>query len=194
MSSEIFDDFQKFQQERAGGGIADIYKALVVDPPLKTMPESVFINEILPIITGKTTNTDLAVLVAGIAGSPFLDIDIVDASGNKLFTMPSVCERNIFDHKEASKRGSMQSFLITAGQLKQQSPHRANNYMAHEFNQRGIATNAAELVSGRRAKWAAIFARYGVTFESTDANGRPVATPIAETKKAELDIDNGELF
>lgn len=188
--------FEEFQKERAGANIEDIHKALVLDIPIKKIPEQTFINEILPVITGQTTNADLPALVAGVAGNPFLEIDIIDQQGNILFRMPSLLERDIISQKEASKRGSMQSMLLTMGQLRGQSPARAANYMVHEFNNRGIATNKAELMSSRAARWTVILARYGMAYSGTDKAGKPTValTAPAPDKKMEIDIDNGDLF
>lgn len=188
--------FEEFQRERGGTDIAEIYSALVVNAPVQKIPEQSFINEIIPVITGQTTNTDLPVLVAGVAGNPFLELDVVDQQGNILFRMPSVYERNLVSQNEASKRGSMQAMLITATQLQAQSPIRANNFVNHELNNRGIATNKAELLSSRAARWTAILARYGLVYSGTDTSGKAIAAKnvIAESKKMEIDIDNGDLF
>lgn len=195
MSDEInpIQSFEDFQKERQGASIIDIHKALVLDVEVKKIPESTFIQEILPVIIGESTNADFPALVAAVAGNPFLEVDVIDNAGNILFRMPSLLERNIFNHEAASKRGSLQSLFITAGMLQQQSPRRANNYLAHEFANRGIAQNKAELIAARAVRWTEIFARYGKVYESTNKSGVAVTTPEKQ-QRMDLDIENGDLF
>lgn len=181
--------------------IMDIHKAIVEDIPLKTIQEHVFVNEILPIVTGEATNTDLAVLVAAVAGNPFLELNVTDASGTVLFTMPSLFERNVISQEESNKRGSIQSMLMTLDMVRRQSPSRAAKYLAHEFTNRGIATNKAALLSDRHVRWSAICARYGKVYSNTkvDKEGKvtnttPTAVAIADNRKMEIDISGGDLF
>lgn len=192
---------QGFRESKLASDISNIHQALVVDVEVKKIPESTFVKEILPILTGEVVSADFPLLMAAVAGTPFSEVDVVDSAGETLFRLPSLLERNIVSHEEASKRGSLNSMLITAEMLSKQSPIRAENYLAHEFNGRGIAKNRDELYKARHERLNAIMARYGyllnpdgtVVKGAASAPGKTPSQP-GEQKRPQLDLDDGELL
>lgn len=185
--------YEEFLKDKTESDISSIYKALVVDLPIRKVKESVFIKEILPVLTGEATDVGFPTLVAAVAGNPFLEIDIIDNAGQTLFRMPSLLDRNIFDHRESGKRGSIGNMLVTVGQISMMSPKRAANYLAHEFTNRGIAPNANQMISSKIDRWNAIFARYGKVFMGPPS-AKAVAGVIPEERRMEVDLDNDDLF
>lgn len=153
---------EQFRKQRTDDLITGIYQALVVNTEVKTIPESTFVKEILPILTGQAISADFPLLIAGVAGSPFSEVDVINDAGEIIFRMPSLLERNIINHDEASKRGSMESMFITVEQLSRNSPQRAEKYMEHELQGRGIASNRDEIIKQRQDRWNVILARYGL--------------------------------
>lgn len=186
--------FTDFKNSKLASDIVNIHKALVVDAEVKRIPEGTFVKEILPVLSGEAISADFPLLMAAVAGTPFSEVDVVNDAGEVLFRMPALLERNIVSHEEASKRGSMASMLITAEMLGKQSPKRAENYLAHEFDGRGIATNRDEIINQRQARWNTILARYGKSLKAdgTVTDGKDSTPTNAE--KPQLDFDNGDLL
>lgn len=186
--------FADYKSGKLASDIVNIHQALVVGIEVKRIPESTFVKEILPVLTGEAVSADFPLLMAGVAGGPFSEVDVINDAGEVLFRMPALLERNIISHEEASKRGSMASMLMTAEMLAKQSPARAENYLAHEFDGRGIATNRDEIINQRQARWNSILARYGKALHSdgTVTDGKEV-TPVS-AEKPQLDFDDDELL
>lgn len=186
-------DYEVFLKNKTESDISSIYNSLVVDLPIRKVKESVFINEILPVLTGETTNAGFPALVAAVAGNPFLEIDIIDNAGQTLFRMPSLLDRNIFDHKESGKRGSIGNMLVTVGQISMMSPKRAAHYLAHEFSNRGIAPNAQDMIAAKIDRWNVIFARYGKVFMGPPSS-KAIANSKPDDRRMEVDLENDDLF
>lgn len=184
-----------YRDSKLASQIADIHRSLVLNVEIKKIPEGTFVTEILPVLTGDVISADFPLLMAAVAGNPFLEVDVIDSAGNTLFRMPALLERDIVSHKEASKRGSMQSMIITSEMLMHQSPQRAEKYLEHEFNGRGIALNRDAIINKRQERWIAILARYGKTLAFGDTTVTASSTVAAKaTTKPQLDYDDGELL
>jgi hypothetical protein len=193
------NSIKAFADQKLASDISAIHKALVIDVEVRKIPESTFVKEILPVLTNEAISTDFPLLMAGVAGGPFSEVDIIDEAGNTLFRLPSLLERNIISHKEASRRGSMESMLITADQIRQMSPQRAQHYLAHEFNGRGIAKNRDEIYKARYERLKAILARYGKDLHLdgnvTDLKAGSSNTPSKGKKDLPpLDLSDGDLL
>lgn len=185
--------FNEFKNTKLASDIASIHQALVVNTEVKKIPEATFVKEILPILTGEVISAEFPLLMAAVAGSPFSEVDVINDAGETIFRMPALLERNIISHEEASKRGSMASMLITAEMMVRQSPQRAEKYLEHEFNGRGIAKNRDEIINQRIKRWNDILVRYG---KSLTSNGDvKETTAVAESKnKPELDLKDADLL
>lgn len=190
------DHIKTFADQKLADDITRIHQQLVVDVEVRKIPESTFVKEILPVLTGEANSEDFPLLLAGVAGSPFSEVDIIDEAGNTLFRLPALLERNIISHEEASRRGSLASFMETLGQVTRRSPIQARNYLAHEFNGRGIATNRDEQYKARQERFNTIFARYGKTLnpDGTVVNSKPTTTGNIKKELPPLDTSNGELL
>lgn len=160
-SNPFASDFAKFKADQLGNVIGDAYRALVTEMPVQKIPESVFLKEILPFICGDTSSQLTPEMWVSIAGSPFSELDIHDDAGNVLFRLPAMLERNVVDHKEADRRGSLASAMVTLGMLRNFSPQSAEKYLRGEFNGRGIARNPNAVANKTAQRWNDIFARYG---------------------------------
>jgi hypothetical protein len=190
-------EFDNYKHTKLQSDIANIHKALVLDIEVKKIPEGTFVREILPILTGEVISAEFPLLMAAVAGSPFAEVDVADAEGNVIFRMPALLERDIVSHQEASKRGSMESMLITAEMVMKQSPKRAEKYLEHELNGRGIAKNRDEIIKRRQERWNAILARYGKSLKAdgTVVDGASGAGAEAKDKeKPQLDFEDGDLL
>lgn len=190
----VTTNFDAFKNNKLANDITNIHKALVLDVEIKKIPESTFINEILPVLSGEVVSAEFPLLMAAVAGNPFSELDIVDDAGKILFRMPALLERNIISHEEASKRGSLANVLVTAEMLMNQSPVRAQNYLEHEFNGRGVAKNRDEIINNRQVRWNEILTRYGKTLLN-DGSVKDSSQVTSENKvKPQLDFENGDLL
>jgi hypothetical protein len=184
---------QAYKNTKLANDIANIHQALVVDVEVKKIPEATFVKEILPILTGEVVSTEFPLLMAAVAGTPFSEVDVINEAGEVIFRMPALLERNIISHVEAEKRGSMSSMLITAEMLAKQSPARAQKYLEHEFDGRGIASNRDEIIQARQQRWNDIFARYNKTLAGTTAAVTTTAAKDSK-EKPQLDFDDDGLL
>ncbi len=191
-------NFQAFREQRLANDITQIHQALVVNVEVKQITEGTFVQEILPVLTGAVVSSDFPLLMAAVAGNPFMEVDVTDAAGNVLFRMPSLLERDIISHKEASKRGSLENMFITAEMVMRMSPRRAESYLEHELNGRGIATNRDELYKKRQDRWNVILARYGYTLHADGtviATNQPASKGGAQNReKPQLDFGDDDLL
>ena len=169
------------------------HQALVVNAPVRKIPESTFVNEILPYYSGESTNADLPVLVAAAAGGPFLEFDVVDATGTVLFRAPALLERDMFDFKQFAKGQSAANVFATAQLLSNRSPRQAAAFIQEQLTNRGFSENAAKVYHRLIERRNAILARYGKSVpggnstESTNSSGEGKAKP-------EIDYENSELL
>jgi hypothetical protein len=185
---------QAYKNNKLANDIANIHQALVVDVEVKQILEATFVQEILPILTGEVVSAEFPLLMAAVAGTPFSEVDVINEAGEVIFRMPALLERNIISHVEAEKRGSMSSMLITAEMLAKQSPARAQKYLEHEFNGRGIAANRDEIIQARQQRWTDILARYNKTLVGSTGQVTAVTAATANKDKPQLDFDDDGLL
>lgn len=157
----FMSDFADFQKQQVGDAIVEAHRLLVKEIPVQKLPESVFLKEIMPFLCGDSASQVSPEKWIAVAGSPFSEIDIIDDAGNTLFRLPALFERNVVSHESASKRGSLVSAMITLGMLRNFSPARAEAFLKHEFDGRGIATDYRSVAQTTAARWDEIFRRYG---------------------------------
>lgn len=184
----VLSKVEQYKRDRAASDIEAIHKALVIDAPVIRIPEATFLKEILPILTGEAISADFPLLMASVAGSPFSELDIVDEAGNILFRLPAALERDIISHKEAEKRGSLDSSMITASMLIKQNPRRAESFFEHTFKGRGIALNADAVRNTRQERFVAILARYGKTPGGAKAKGVSTISKNPELTHSDDDL------
>lgn len=170
------------------------HEALVVNAPVKKIPESTFINEILPYYCGEATNTDLPVLVAGAAGGPFHEFDVVDASGNVLFRAPALLEREMFDFRQFSKGQSAANIFATAQLLNNRSPHEAAAFIQQQLTNRGLSSKAGEIYKRLIERRNAILARYGKAVPGGKSTDTTNVSGGAGKPKPEIDYEDSELL
>lgn len=157
----FMSDYAGFQKQQTADAITEAHRLLVKEIPVQKLPESVFLKEIMPFLCGDSASQVSPEKWIAVAGSPFSEIDIIDDAGNVQFRLPALFERNVISHDAASKRGSLVSTMITLGMVRNFSPARAEAYMRHEFDGRGIASNFTEVAQATANRWDEIFRRYG---------------------------------
>lgn len=169
-TQEMIAARQKSDLAKSSIDLQSIHNALVVENKLVQLPEQVFINELLPFLCGETLSQVTPAVWVSVAGTPFLEIEIIDTKGEVLFKVPALMERNAIVPDTTGFDGSFHNVLLTAEQLKHQSPFRAKAFLEHAFKNRSIAKNVDDLAKKNLEKRIVILARYGM-----DINGRPIS-------------------
>lgn len=159
-------EHRKFTLKR---NITDAFNAIVRDAPVNKIPESVFVNEMLPFMFDEipdfakndpTLQMTSAKWIAA-AGGPHAEFDVVnDSTGEVLFRCPAYFTREIYDIEAAKKRGRLNSMLTHAKQVSHMSPIRAHHFTAEQFTGRGVSMNREELIKTVQVRWNEIFSRY----------------------------------
>lgn len=169
----------------------------IMDNKIRRIKESMFVNEMLPFLFGEKpehvtrfpeSEMTPAKWIAA-AGGPTAEFDVVkDDTGEILFRVPSLLNRELYDNDAGRKRGSLINTFIAVKQLSHQSPIRAKSLMSAEFTDRGLSDNRTDLIRKVQERWNAIFRRYNRPQLGYDeVNGRPVelsATPTNKTSAA----------
>jgi hypothetical protein len=181
-TQEIIAAQQKANLAKSAIDLKSIHNALVVENKLVQLPEQVFINELLPFLCGETLSQVTPAIWVSVAGTPFLEIEIIDTKGQVLFKVPALMERNAIVPDGKDFDGSFHNVLLTAEQLKHQSPFRAKAFLEHAFKDRSIAKNVDELARKNLKRREEILARYNM-----DINGKPIGK---NTKSTDFVVNN----
>lgn len=143
----------------------EIYNSLVVEANNKVIPEDLFKNYFLPHFSGHapiSINSKVMTEWIGIAGTPTSEVDVADASGQVIFTVPSLFDTNIID---AMKRKVGESFhdIYNEFELRNNNiPVVANNFLNNELSKKLAIVDTGAKDPTIAGRWDSIFARYGV--------------------------------
>lgn len=168
-----------------------IHNALVVNVPVKRIPEGTFVRDILPYYCGEATSPDLPVLVAAAAGGPFHEFDVVNDQGEVLFRAPALLERSMFDFKEFGKGLSAESIFQTAGMLNNRSPRQAAAFIQEQLTGRGLSKNAGEIYRRLIERRNDILRRYGKEIPGDKTTG---STNHSSDKDPGIDYEESVLL
>lgn len=166
--------------------IKDVHKLLVSGEAVRnTLPEDIFKNYFLPMFAGLETHPDASVGVwISIAGTPFAEVDIIDKSGQVLFTVPPIFERNIVD---PTKQRNLPLSVVTdtVEKMIKQSPYRAVSFLNHHLDDITIKDEVlASFQQKNFARMDAIFARYNIVPVWQQAQSNAADTSQSSTPKA----------
>jgi hypothetical protein len=175
MPTQLELDQDQLKQELINKSEAS-YKALVVDPmaSLTRLPEEVFVKEFLPYFSGKLpmpVEPPLLSIWIGIAGSPTSEVQIVDAKGNNIYTVPPMSDTETVDIAKGQNSHSMKQILTRYSMLKNVTPMRGKTYLDQALNVK------ADLLSGKspvfeknQQRWFDIFSRYDKSGDDNQVN------------------------
>lgn len=145
------------------------HDSLVASQVKTQLPEHVFVNFFLPFFAGRPVLPGRNVVAEwiGVAGTPMSEVDVVDSTGQVLFTVPAIFNTNIL---EIANRKAGRSFadIFSEYELRKAGvPIAANGYLAQNLH-----SKASEIVKGPHdtghiaSRWATIMSRYGILSES----------------------------
>lgn len=197
----FMDSYAGFQKQQTADAISEAHRLLVKEIPVQKLPESVFLKEIMPFLCGDSASQVSPEKWIAVAGSPFSEIDITDNAGNVIFRLPALFERNVVSSEAASKRGSIVSAMITLGMLRNFSPARADAFLRHEFDNRGIVSDFHAVAQVTANRWDEIFRRYGKRInpekgivEDVQGNTSPRVSVNGGQSTPALSHDNDDLL
>jgi hypothetical protein len=141
------------------------YDSLVSSQAKTQLPENVFVSYFLPFFAGQPVAPGRNVVAEwiGVAGTPMSEVDVVDVSGQVLFTVPAIFNTNIL---EIANRQAGRSFadIFSEYELRKAGvPIAANGYLAQNLH-----SKASEIIKGEHNvsfianQWAMIMSRYGI--------------------------------
>lgn len=149
--------------------IKSIAAQLAKIPTVKrTMPEYVFAKVFLPMFAGDE-NPEYEPTYsrwAELAGNIYAEMDVIDANGTVLFTVPPVVNRDTINPAMELEDGArpLASFFTIAAtyqQLLSYNPNQAEMFLEAELTKRPLLMNNPESIKKDFQRWNDIFARYG---------------------------------
>jgi hypothetical protein len=157
-------------------------------------PEELFKQTYLLFFSGQPncpTNLTPA-LWAGIAGSPYAEVDVVDEAGEFLYTVPPLFDRSVLKVAENTRLPGLLNEFIQAENYMKITPALGKGYMAKVLKTYADNAQPGGAPMKHKATWLAIFARYGIFPPGVDP------TTVAQAEKPEskitLDYDDDALL
>ena len=128
----------------------------LTDSDVPKLPEHLFRQHLLPVLTNTSGNVDLRIWL-DIAGAANRPIDVVDGAGKVLFRVPALI-RYIPTRLNGSPRDSLSQLLATAKLQSERHPALGNAYLKSALETKDPRVGP-DLESAKQ--WSAILVRYG---------------------------------
>ena len=143
-----------------------VYTDLVVSQPKGRLPEDIFVNHFLPFFSGKDSDGSKKKMGEwiGIAGNATAEVDIIDPTGEVLYTVPSMMNSNALDISNR-KVGDTISEMVSNYKLREAHiPGTGQNYLNHESAQKVERMVHRENlpINQTEKRWLEIFNRYNL--------------------------------
>lgn len=131
------------------------------------LPEEVFVKNFLPYFSGQQTikeNPDVIPAWIGVAGSPTAEVDIVDAAGQTVFTVPAHMDTTIINATARFQQGGTLTQAMNQFELEKNNlPTLAQTRAAQEMHSRTTTMiQGSSAAEENRKAWDLIFTRYNL--------------------------------
>lgn len=154
------------------------------------LPEAIFVDYFLPFFASDKPLPNNDTYITNwlkVAGSEYLEVDILDNGGKVLFTVPAMASTNVFNPYRAEGAMSFSDIVAMAKQFEVQSPVASENYidsaLTDKFKQ---MYQKKHLLSDKETVWLGIFARYSGKLHN-------YANTASPTNKASSNISDDEM-
>lgn len=159
-------------QERLSATINTIHDQLVSTKSSEKsrLPESIFVRDFLPYFSGEvavTAKDEVIAIWAGVAGSPYAEVTIIDARGDALFDVPPIMvSRSINPTYNTSKtHTSIEDIGAMAESLSKTIPVRGERFFLEAMHERASviikgADTGEKVVDTNEQRWLEILRRY----------------------------------
>ena len=149
------------------------------------LPEAIFVDYFLPFFASEKPLPNNDTYITNwlkVAGSEYLEVDILDNSGKVLFTVPAMASTNVFNPHRAEGAMSFSDIVAMAKQFEVQSPVASENYidsaLTDKFKQ---MYQKKHLLSDKETIWLGIFARYSSKLNTlSNSNSKTPTTNISD--------------
>jgi hypothetical protein len=136
------------------------------------LPEEVFVKNFLPFFSGQQSIKEYPSVIPnwiGIAGSPTSPVDVINDSGDVLYTVPGFYDTTVIKANARFEGSSLGDTMVHYEMDKSVIPQRANNRINKELEKKlpGIFQESS-VKSENKKSWNTIFEKYGIkTNENT---------------------------
>ncbi|BAQ02746.1 hypothetical protein AVU38_gp218 [Ralstonia phage RSL2] len=160
---EVFASFQSQRRMGIGIDIRGIANSLTQIEQNTQFPEELFVVHFLPLFAGEvqpTAEVNYRTWLEKVAGGEKTAVDIVDAEGKVLFTVPALFDTSVL---EQSKPGGESMTLIERhySRLKEFDAAGSQQFLNKKLSGLHIKDKPTEQVYANMRIWNAIFERYG---------------------------------
>jgi len=142
-----------------------IHAALVTDSKPNQLPERLFVNNFLPFFCGELDidkEPNFFAMWFGIAGSPSLEVSIIDDLGKVLYRVPSIMDSSIINPNRENSTINFAHIVTMAKLYGNITPiageNALNGGLAKKYSE---LQNKSKVFSSNEQRWMQIFARYG---------------------------------
>jgi hypothetical protein len=130
------------------------------------LPEEVFVKHFLPFFSGQQSikeNPEVIPSWIGIAGSPTSPVDVINDSGEVLYTVPGFYDTTVIKANSRFRDSSLGETMVQYEMDKSVIPQRANNRINKELERKlpGIFQESSIHAENKKS-WDTIFKRYGI--------------------------------
>lgn len=131
---------------------------------LPVLPENIFVSYFLPYFAGQVAPVKHVPDWISIAGAPTQKVNIIDAAGAVLFTVPALLNTGHIQLLRPDGSLPFSSIISMANALKTQSPAQAQNLFINSMLERYRQVhNSDYMPTDVERQWMEIFIRYNVT-------------------------------
>lgn len=171
---------------------AEIFKQLVSDPIVRSLPERLFVSNFLPFFAGELDpkqSPDFYSLWISIAGSPMAELDIVDDRNTPLFRVPGLIDSSIINPNRENKSGmNFADVVIMAKLYGNMTPAAGANALNKGLSEKYRQLQAKSPTFETNVKrWYEILKRYGKTKEPSSQTTVQSKTPQSNIVDDELE-------
>jgi hypothetical protein len=153
---------------RAKADINMAFSALVTEVPRAKLPEHIFKNLFLPVLSGAVNVEEadrIYVYWISVAGSPTAEIDVIDTKNNVLFTLPPVINSEMIN--SVDRRTALQD-IYTEGKLRENNlPILGQQYLIPRLGNK-VQEFLSSTTDDRAIKITEILARYDIKPKNTE--------------------------
>lgn len=181
-------DIDKFKKSRIDNEITGIISSLekINKESINVIPEEMFVQGFLPLFLGEVPeDVNLLQTWFGIAGNPYMPVNVAGKNGEILYTVPAFFEREAINLNGASDDAvSIMSIVATTEQLTNMHPKRAERYFQEQMNRRNIVKDNNPLTAKNLKVWTDICQRYNKQLPAYMVQSQP--SKEVESKNTEM--------
>jgi hypothetical protein len=154
--------------------ISSVYDSLVVNQPRGKIPEEIFKQHFLPYFAGEkpiTTESKIMEQWISVAGTPMSEVNVINNTGEVLFSVPSLFDTKIIDTVIKDRKSSLTDIYTNSEVRSSRIPSEGIAYLARALTdkvQNIAGTSKVDIENKQR--WETIMQRYDKQSKSNSSN------------------------